>query len=161
MGTTVSQITSLTIVYSTVFSDRDERKHQSSASLAFVWGIHRWPVNSPHKWPVTRKMFPFNDVIMTKWCRMLTARLHNSIANAQGLLQSCTKRPKCNYILLSKIPNKGGHLAADTVKTFHALLVRKSISDIFWEFQTWLHKEVLLVLQFFSLVLTLFHQWWT
>ena len=37
---------------------------KSSASLAFVWGIHRGPVNSPHKWPVTRKMFPFDDVIM-------------------------------------------------------------------------------------------------
>ena len=37
---------------------------ESSASLAFVRGIHRWPVNSPHKWPVTRKMFPFDDVIM-------------------------------------------------------------------------------------------------
>ena len=45
-------------------SDADQRKHQSSASLAFVWGIHRGPVNSPHKWPVTRKMFPFDDVIM-------------------------------------------------------------------------------------------------
>ena len=60
-----SQITSLTIVYSTVYSGADERKHQSSASLAFVRGIHRWPVNSPHKGPVTRKMFPFDDVIMT------------------------------------------------------------------------------------------------
>ena len=59
-----SQITSLTIVYSIVYSDADQRKHQSSASLAFVWGIHRGPVNSPHKWPVTRKMFPFDDVIM-------------------------------------------------------------------------------------------------
>ena len=39
-------------------------KHQISASLAFVRGIHRWPVNSPHKGPVTRKMFPFDDVIM-------------------------------------------------------------------------------------------------
>ena len=59
-----SQITSLTIVYSTVYSDADQRKHQSSASLAFVGGIHRWPVNSPHKGPVTRKIFPFDDVIM-------------------------------------------------------------------------------------------------
>ena len=50
----------LTIVY----SNADHRKHQSSASLAFVRGIHRGPVNSPHKWPVTRKMFPFDDVIM-------------------------------------------------------------------------------------------------
>ena len=41
------------------------RKHQSSASLAFVRWIHRWPVNSPHKWPVTRKMFPFVDFIMS------------------------------------------------------------------------------------------------
>ena len=64
MGAKASQITSLTIVYSTVYSDADERKHQSSTSLAFVRGIHRGPVNSPHKWPVTRKMFPFDDVIM-------------------------------------------------------------------------------------------------
>ena len=42
----------------------DQRKHQSSASLAFLQGIHRIPVNSPHKWPVTRKMFLFDDVIM-------------------------------------------------------------------------------------------------
>ena len=41
-----------------------QRKHQSSASLAFVRRIHRGPVNSPHKGPVTRKMFPFDDVIM-------------------------------------------------------------------------------------------------
>ena len=59
-----SQITSLTIVYSIVYSSADERKHQRSVSLAFVGGIHRWPVNSPHKGPVIRKMFPFDDVIM-------------------------------------------------------------------------------------------------
>ena len=64
MDAAASQITSLTIVYSTVYSDADQRKHQSSASLAFVRGIHRWPVNSLHKWPVTRKMFSFDDVIM-------------------------------------------------------------------------------------------------
>ena len=64
MNTIASQITSLTIVYSIVYSDAGQRKHQSSASLAFVWGIHRGPVNSPHKLPVTRKMFPFDDVIM-------------------------------------------------------------------------------------------------
>ena len=64
MSTIATQITSLTVVYSTVYVDADQRKHQSSASLAFVRGIHRGPVNSPHKWPVTRKMFPFDDVIM-------------------------------------------------------------------------------------------------
>ena len=64
MSEIASQITSLTIVYSTVHSGADQSKHQSSASLAFVWEIHRWPVNFPHKWPVTRKIFPFDDVIM-------------------------------------------------------------------------------------------------
>ena len=52
MSMMASQITRLMIVYSTVFSGTDQRKHQSSASLAFVRGIHRWLVNSPHKWPV-------------------------------------------------------------------------------------------------------------
>ena len=48
----------------TVYIGAYQRKHQSSASLAFMQGIHRWPVNSPHNGPVTRKMFPFDDVIM-------------------------------------------------------------------------------------------------
>ena len=64
MGVIASQITSVTIVYSIVYSGTDQRKHQSSASLAFVWEIHRGPVNSPQKGPVTRKMFPFDDVTM-------------------------------------------------------------------------------------------------
>ena len=66
MGPIASQITSLTIVYSTVYSDADQIKYQSSASLAFVQGIHRGPVSSPHKWPVAWKMFPFDDVIMSE-----------------------------------------------------------------------------------------------
>ena len=69
MGSVASQITSLTIVYSTGYSDADQRKHQSYASLAFVRGIHLEPVNSPHKWPVTLKIFPFDDVIM--WIYLL------------------------------------------------------------------------------------------
>ena len=48
MGAMAPQITSLTIVYSTVYLGADLSKHQSSPSLAFVWGIHRGPVNSPH-----------------------------------------------------------------------------------------------------------------
>ena len=63
-GAITSQIASLTIVYSLVYSGANQGNHQSSASLAFGWGIHRWPVNSPHKWPVMRNMFPFDDVIM-------------------------------------------------------------------------------------------------
>ena len=82
MGEIASQITSLTIIYLAIYLDADQRKHQSSASLAFVRGIHRGPVNSPNKWPVTRKMFPFDDVIMdskfepelilAKWRQMTT-----------------------------------------------------------------------------------------
>ena len=64
MSAMASQITSLTSVYSTIYSGADNIKHESSAPLAFVRGIYRGPMNSPHKWPVTRKMFSFDDVIM-------------------------------------------------------------------------------------------------
>ena len=80
MGSMASQITSLTIVYSAVYSGADQRRHQGSASLAFVRGIHRGPVNSPHKWPVTRKMFPFDDVIMTSEASTLIEIEKNNIA---------------------------------------------------------------------------------
>ena len=85
MGTIASHITSLTIVYSTVHSGADQRKQQSSTSLAFVRGIHQWPVNSPHKWPVTRRMFPFDDVIMSAQNR------HQNDATSIGLIrvQAC------------------------------------------------------------------------
>ena len=63
MGTMASQITSLTIVYLAV----DSRADQNFTLLAFVRGIHRWPLNSRHKWPVTWTMFPFDDVIMENW----------------------------------------------------------------------------------------------
>ena len=75
MGAIASHITSPTIVYLSVCSDEDQRKHQSSASLAFTRVIHRWPVNSPHKWPVTRKMFPYGDVIATSL--ILVPRQHH------------------------------------------------------------------------------------
>ena len=64
MGAMASQITSLTIVYPTVYSDAGQTKNKISASLVFVRGIHRGPRNYLHKWPETRKMFPFHEVIM-------------------------------------------------------------------------------------------------
>ena len=67
--------------FDSVYSGADQRKHQSSASLALVRVIHRWRVNSPQKGPVTRKMFPFDDVIMTgkfiTVIRVLTGNLFN------------------------------------------------------------------------------------
>ena len=83
MGAIAPLITSLTIVYWTAYSEADQRKHQSPASLAFVWGIHRGPVNSPHKWPVTRKMFPFDDVIMP-----CCSRCKFSVCNDHMMTQS-------------------------------------------------------------------------
>ena len=67
MSATASQITGLSIVCSAVCSGTDQRKHQSSVSLAFVRGIHWWPVNFPHKGPATRKLFPFDDVVIRRW----------------------------------------------------------------------------------------------
>ena len=85
-------------------SDADQRKHQSSASLAFVRGIHRGLVNSPHKWPVTRKMFPFDDIIMTlflsfrvyprylyfeQYSRFFSPRLNSGFIFPPPILKSC------------------------------------------------------------------------
>ena len=107
MSAMASQITSLAIVYSTVYSGVDQRKHQSSPSLAFVRGIHRWPMNSPHKGPVTRKMFTFDDVIMDftillpNAVELLTTRNHWSTK----LLTLCMVRLKCNFkITCLKLP---------------------------------------------------------
>ena len=63
MNAMAFQITIISIVYSTVCSGAYQRKHQMSASLAFVRGIHRWPVNSSHIGPVTWKMLPFNVIM--------------------------------------------------------------------------------------------------
>ena len=115
MGTIASQITSLTTVFSAVYSDADQRKHQSSASLAFVRGVPRGPVNSPHKWPVTRKMFPFDDVLMQSVSFGMLSRgpieqavttknkidglvqeRRNSISMALELRLSCTNQSQWN-----------------------------------------------------------------
>ena len=90
MGAMTSQITSLTSVCSTVYSGADQSKHQSSASLAFVRGIHRGPVNSPHKWPVTWKMFPFDDVIMDM----------QRACSLRGNWTSCWRRFGQQYVLI-------------------------------------------------------------
>ena len=74
MGAIASQITSLTIVYSTVYSDADQRKHQSSTSLAFVWGIHRVPGTGEFPTQMAsnteNKIFPFDDVILNNMERI-------------------------------------------------------------------------------------------
>ena len=64
MSAMASQITGVPIVYTAVCSDADQKKLRSTPSLAFVRGIHRWPVNSLDKGPVARIFFPF-DVVIT------------------------------------------------------------------------------------------------
>ena len=80
MGAMASQITSLIIVYSAVYSGLYQRKHQTP---------RHWPLcgNSPHKWPVTRKMFPFDDVIMTASTRKVANRLWSNGARIDADIQ--------------------------------------------------------------------------
>ena len=98
------RLTSRTIVYSTIFSGTDQRKHQSSASLAFVRGIRRWPVNSPHKGPVTRKMFLFDNVIMLPCCPVLPGHEQpwKYLLKAHGFLFSADKDPTLSSISVLK-----------------------------------------------------------
>ena len=122
MSTTASQITVVSIVYSTVHSYADQRKHQSSATLAFVRGIHRWPVNSPHKGPVTHEMFPFDDVIIVKSLEVIqgpgylimshlspwnpdTTHMHNEATR-------CTNRVHCVTWSERHDPLQGGRIAS-------------------------------------------------
>ena len=89
MGAMASEITGVSIVCSTVCSGGHQRKHQSSASLAFLRWIHRWPVDSPHKGSVRREMFPFEYVIMetaVTWCRHYELLLMSFVVVGLGLL---------------------------------------------------------------------------
>ena len=106
MGAIASQINSLTIVYSTVYSDADQSKHQSSASLAFVRGIHRRPSNSPHKWPVTRKMCPFDDVIMLKLKSREIPFTRNICNNCGIIVKICTEH---DSVIVTVYPKKYAH----------------------------------------------------
>ena len=84
MSAMVSQFTGVSIVCSIVCSGADQKIYQSSASLNFVKGIHRWPADSPNKGRVTGKMFPLDDVIMdeTISLKMMDAILHHVWINA-------------------------------------------------------------------------------
>ena len=130
MSTMASQITSLTIGYSTVYSDVDQRKHQSSVSLAFVRGIHRGPVNSPHKWPVTRKMFPFDDVIMLWHCGQL---IETELGNRYGSWPQtgCVTVPGCEAAFLvarQRFPYRSRFNFS--VKNMENMLLCNAICDI-------------------------------
>ena len=90
MGNIASQITSHAIVDSAVYSGAHQRKYQCSASLAFVRGIQRGPVNSPHKWPLTRKMFPLMTSSCIRWSMWLTEMIYLMCERYEVELQEMT-----------------------------------------------------------------------
>ena len=127
MSAMASQITSLTIVYSTVYSGTDQRKRQSSESLAFVRGIHRWPVNSPHTWPVTWEIFPFDDVIMNI-NELLCVAIWNVTAGKKisdgdwlyNIYYCNFVSDKANIIYSTRIPQHHHvHMHSSTIKTIY------------------------------------------
>ena len=105
-----SQITSLTIVYSTVYSDADQRKHQSSASLAFVLGIHRRPLNSPHKGPVTQKGFHLMTSSWRKWREIFTAILRHEFTEL-FLLRAGMSSGSIKWVKMEWVGWGGGYIA--------------------------------------------------
>ena len=121
ISTMAFQITCVSIVCPTVGSDVDQRKHYSSASLAFVRGFDRWLVYSPHhKRPVKRKMLPFTltlsqctlagpvDIGMPLECHWLTqCSLGYNWATERVLAGHCARvwsLPQLvNFVLISHI----------------------------------------------------------
>ena len=132
MSAMVSQITSLTVVYSDVYPGTDQRKHQSSASLAFV----RRPVNSPHKGPVTRKIFPFDDVIMASPNTVCAWSLKIKIFIIQKLVSKHIRKWAQSGILLSVILD-------DFENTFLLLWLYSNtivvVQTRFFKMSVWLH----------------------
>ena len=77
---------------------RRSKKTSKLASLAFVQGIHRGPVNSPHKWPVTRKMFPFDDVIMVYWWLGIIRFGHSYDISRLRIFELWIKFHQCSFL---------------------------------------------------------------
>ena len=102
MSMIASQITGISIIYSTVCLGADQQKHQSSSSLDFVRGSHRSAVKSTHKGPVTRKMFPFDDVHLDDIIsKQRTGPGLNTKTVLQGVVIPITKkRPSSNCLSL-------------------------------------------------------------
>ena len=166
MGTIASQITSLATVYSTVYSDADQRKHQSSASLAFVRGIHRGPVNSPHKWPVTRKMIPFDDVIMKYVTPLQSNGVHAIFSRFVESMWTCVEvfsdttssrfysthwgRDKMTIIVLTTISNAFSGMKLCKLRLrFHSCFFLKgpinNISALFHKIMIYAFQEKILI----------------
>ena len=128
MTTMASQITSLTMVYSIVYSDADQRKHQSSGSLAFVRGIHRW-----HKGPVTRKCF---HLMTSSWYILRGWFFNEGWLGKQKYLWPILRRWKLCHSSLRCWVAKHGQLRG---KCFH-LVTSSCIDNIYIYQQQAIHK---------------------
>ena len=105
MSRMVSQNTSLTIVHLIIYSGTDQRKHQSSVSLAYVQGIHQWPVNSLHKWTVMRKI---NQALPMDHYAWYLPNLHRAF---QCLIKATSWKPD----VAGGLPSQWGSNAGDIV----------------------------------------------
>ena len=136
------QITSLTIVYSIAYSDAYEINHQGSASLAFVRGIHRWPVNSPHKEPVTREMFPFDDVIMLLICWQGYGLSHDPMGAFWVILSNTLLRlPLIRLLYRSLINTSWNTIFNMVLRDLYGIFVEQFwslLSDIWLTYLLWI-----------------------
>ena len=119
------------------FNQADKKKHQSSASLAFLRGIHRWPVNLPHKGPVTRKMFPFGDVIMTE-----TVTFHFQKAGVRTIRLTLSRgRPYIAWVE-NNVTRRAttNRLINDGI--WHQIRITRSVIHSFWHNDAiWRHRS--------------------
>ena len=143
MSAMASQITSLTIVYSTVYSGTDQRKRQSSASLPFVRGIHRWPVNSPHKGLVTRKIFPYGDVIMFLRQRVSSCVYFMSPFNSFDILGITSESflALVSHVRISILVRVNPPIANPYIYEYHDDVIKWKHFPRYWPFVRGIHRS--------------------
>ena len=151
MSPMASRITCFSVVYPTFCSGTDQRKHESSASLAFVRGIHRWPVNSPNKERATRKVFPFDDAIMylIRPCHrlsMMTAMHHFSVCSST--CKHVHMSARMSYVPRHQI--QSGIFGYDSKNITTLSICLRGMPTFFFTFE---HLEVLIKFR-----VTLYHQ---
>ena len=109
-----SEITCVWIVCPTVYSGADQRKHQSPASLAFARGIYRWPIDSSHRGPATRKIFPFDDVIMSRVQYLSLPRVKYEAAASYGCFQTYVFLYGWLYLQMYSMYNYTEYMTSDS-----------------------------------------------
>ena len=142
MSDMTSQITGFSVVCSAVGSNADQRNYQSSASLAFVRGIHRLPVNSSHKGPVTRKMFPFDDVILVQMNEYMMELFYINITIQMPCMVEMYSCQRFWYSL---------HSCDDyTDKTWRLFCVSVNLSKSLWGVKAFIFADDVVKLIFFD-----------